>query len=405
MNAWKTNLLTIWFCQVLTIAGFAFGFPFIPFYLRELGIEDEKALKWWVAVFHMATPLTLAFASPLWGLLADRFGRKMMMLRATIAAGIVLTCMGLVRDPAWLIILRMIQGLFTGTVTAAQTLVAANTPEDRSGFALGFLASSIFVGITLGNAAGGIMAELYGYRVPFYAAGFAMTASSLLIVFGVKERFVKRDKLTRKADRTGKMFRLVAPALCLAAMLGFVRQFDLPFFPLLVEEIHGGGEGVNLWVGGIFAVGGVAGFLANLLVGWLSDRYPTGRIGFVVCGIAAAALILHPAVTELAWLVPLRFVAIGCAGSLDVIFQSWLARRTPPESRGRAFGWLGSARAIGWMLYPLAAAGVATQLGIRTVFVVEAALYLALGTTIWLVMQRSAAPPEQAPSSATGGTA
>lgn len=121
MINWKRNLAILWIGQFLSIMGFQFGLPFAPYYIQSLGITDPVALKMWVALFAAAAPLAFAVFSPIWGALADRFGRKSMLIRAYLGGALVLSLMGTVHHAESLITLRILQGALTGTVTATQT--------------------------------------------------------------------------------------------------------------------------------------------------------------------------------------------------------------------------------------------------------------------------------------------
>ena len=140
---WKTNLIVIWISQLLSIAGFFFALPFGPYYIQELGVRDPDMIKFWVALFGAGPPLSLALFSPVWGALADRYGRRLMLLRANFGGMIVLCLMGTVQSVEALILLRVAQGAFAGTVVAAQAMVAAYTPERSSGVALGSLSAAV----------------------------------------------------------------------------------------------------------------------------------------------------------------------------------------------------------------------------------------------------------------------
>ena len=216
MISWKRNLVAVWISQFLSIMGFAFAFPYVPFYLRELGVVDEAELGWWIAGFAASAPVSLALASPFWGWAADRFGKRLMMLRANLAATLIIGAMGLVSGPEQLVFLRVLQGLFTGTVTAAQAMIAAGTPDKKSGAALGSLSSAVFSGITVGAASGGLVAYHFGYRVAFFVAGGLFLVATACIFFGTQE---PPERAVQKGpEGTGEAtvsWRLAVPVLLL----------------------------------------------------------------------------------------------------------------------------------------------------------------------------------------------
>lgn len=387
---WKRNLFFVYFSQCLSITGFTFALPFVPYYMQELGVTDPDKLKVWVALFGAGAPLSLAVFSPVWGTLADRFGRRIMLLRANFGAAIFLYMMGMANSVGWLVFLRLLQGVLTGTMSAAQTLVAAHTPQHRSGFALGLLSSGVFSGGMFGAFFGGVFADTFGYRPAFFVGASLMLLAGCLIFFGTHDPFVPpaRTASSREAafQRTQRKLLAALPVLCLLSSLTFVRRFDLSFLPLLVQEIHGSLAGSATRSGSLNAVAGVAGLFSGLLFGHMADRNSPRKIG-IACAVGGA-LFMAPQ----AWadsfqpLFAARFGLAFCAGGLEPVFQSWLSDCTPPEERGVIFGWSASARSIGWMVAPLVSGMVAWGFGLRAIFLAGSACFLAVAVIIHMVV-------------------
>ena len=139
VEQWRKNLYLAWLVQILTLTGFGFILPFIPFYIRELGVSDPASLKLWVGVTAAAPGVTMALAAPFWGMVSDRFGRKLMIVRALVSSMILAVALGLAQSVQTVFVLRALQGLFSGTVTAAATLVAVATPRIHLTRALGLM--------------------------------------------------------------------------------------------------------------------------------------------------------------------------------------------------------------------------------------------------------------------------
>ncbi|MFH0879256.1 MAG: MFS transporter [Lentisphaerota bacterium] len=376
---WKRTFYTVWASQFLSIMGFSFALPFAPYYIQELGITDPVKLKIWVALFASATAVSLAIFSPIWGLLADRYGRRLMLLRANLAGCVVMSLMGFARSVEDLVFLRLMQGMFTGTMTAAQALVASQAPKHRSGYALGTLSAAVFSGSLTGSALGGVCAHFFGYRASFVMSGLLLLVAALLVLFGVLEPVSAQPVDVKPATGEKRDWHRMGPAmpiLILLIAIAFVRQFDAAYVPLLVQEIHGSLEGASLWTGGLTAVGGVAGLLAGVVLGRLSDRMSPPALGKTTA--LGAALLMAPQAfaTGFLLLFATRFGAIFCSGGLDPVFQIWLSKVTPESKRGFVFGWAGTARSVGWIMAPLCAALVASRFGIRAVFLVSSALFL-----------------------------
>lgn len=393
MVSWRQNLVVVWLSQFLSIMGFAFAMPFAPYFIQELGVTDATSLKLWVSLFAAATPFSLAIAQPLWGAAADRYGRRRMLIRANFAGMFVLLLMGSVRSVETLIILRLLQGAFTGTVTAAQTLVTATTPSDRSGLALGALSAAVFSGTMAGAFLGGLFADAFGFRSAFYAAALLIGAAGLLVLFCAGEDFVPPAAPERADLRPRLPWADLGPAmpiLVLIAAMACVRQFDMALVPLLVQDIHGSVDGVARWTGVLFAVSSIGGLLAGPILGQLADRLPPPRIARV-CAVAAGLLMIPQGLAHgFLLLNGARFGMMFAAGGLDPVFQIWLAKITPHDRRGVVFGWSSTARSVGWVLAPLASGLVAAVLNIRAIYLVNALLFVLLIPLINLVMSRLA---------------
>jgi DHA1 family multidrug resistance protein-like MFS transporter len=389
---WKRNLVILWITQFLSITAFAMVMPFAPYYMQDLGVTDPDRLKIYVALFGAATPLALAISSPVWGVLADRFGRRLMLFRAHAAAGLVLLAMGLVHSVPALIVLRVLQGLFTGTMTAAITMVATNTPNERSGLAIGTLSASVYCGGMTGSFVGGFLAHWFGYRFPCVVAGFLQFFCVLLVFAGARERFV-RPKIKGVFNRRRFRVRfaqvvLAFPALGLLALMSTTRTFDMSFLPLLVQDIHGGLEGASLWTGALGAVGGIAGFSVGMVLGKVADRMEPGRVVRFSAFWAGVLMLVHGTARGFAVLFPARFGMVFFSGALEPTINIWLAKITPERRRGFIFGWAASARSVGWMAAPLLSGLIATTLGLRFIYAVGAALFLLLIPIVAVVIRR-----------------
>lgn len=390
MINWKKNLIYIWLAQFFSIMGFCFALPFAPYYIQDLGVTDSVAVKMWTAAFASAAPLTLAVFSPIWGIIADRYGRKPMLLRAYFGGTIVLALMGMVSSVEQLIALRMVQGMLTGTMTASQAMVSANTPGDRSGMALGALSGALYSGAMVGTLFGGAFAEWFGYRCAFYMSGSFLLISAFLVFFGANESFEKPKKrsLTEGLRPGLNRIWIAMPILLLFVMISFTRQFDNAMFPLLVQDIHGSLDGVSIWSGSIFALAGLAGILSGVAMGALADRVSPAKIGRLSALFAAVAMIPQGLAHSFALLIPSRFMMALFAGGIDPVFQIWLAKATPADQRGFIFGWSGTAKSIGWMIAPMASGALASWLGIRSIYFIGAVLMLGLSLMIGHIMKR-----------------
>ena len=159
--------------------------------------------------------------------------------------------------------------------------------------------------------------------------------------------------------------------------IALVRQFDMAFLPLLVQDIFGSLDGVSLWSGALYACSGLAGLLAGLATGWLSDHFNPLRLVVWAALLAAVfsgwLMVIH----SFAVLFPVRFFMVLCAGALEPALNVWLAKRVPEARQGVAFGLASTTRSIGWAIGPLLG-GLVAAVNLRAVFGAGALGFLGL---------------------------
>ena len=380
MVNWKKNLFIVWISQFLSIAAFSSSHTFIPFYIEQLGIADEALRNMYVAYFAALGALSFCVMSPIWGFLADIYGRRIMLLRSNFVSALLMPLMAFVPNAGMLLFLRFLVGAFSGTVTASQTLIASNTPVENRGFALGTISSALFSGSMAGMFFGGIVVDHLGYTATFVGSGGLLLTSGLLVLFGVKDDFEKtttfREKMSESKLRLPKL-GYIWLILGLLLLMGFARQFDRPFLPILVREINGPVEAAT-WTGIISSIAAAAGILSGSFLGYLADKTNAPRIAVWSALLAGLLMIPQAIASSLLLLCSARFGMIFFAGGLDPVFQIWLAKCTPDDKRGMLFGWASSAKTMGWVLAALCGGSIAMFSGVRNVFLVAGGVYLLL---------------------------
>ncbi|MDD5727503.1 MAG: MFS transporter [Victivallales bacterium] len=380
MLSWKKNLLIVWISQFLSVAAFSSSMTFIPFYIRSLGVSDDASCSMYVASFSALGSLGVGIMSPIWGLLADIYGRRIMLLRSNFVSALLIPLMAFVPNVGTLLLLRLLLGAFSGTVTAAQTLIASNTPYENRGFALGSVSSAIFSGLMAGMFFGGLVVDRFGYTATFMITGCLLLVSGFLVFFGVREDFSKVTTLKQKlAESKFRIpdFGYVWLVLILLLFMGFARQFDAPFLPVLVEKINGPHEAATR-TGIIASIAALAGIISGLVLGWLADKIGAPKIA-VWSALLAGLLMLPQALAQsLPVLGAARFGVIFFAGGLDPVFQIWLAKSTPDDKRGMFFGWASCAKTVGWIFAALCGGSIAMYSGVRSVFATAAIVYILL---------------------------
>lgn len=379
---WQQTLYIMFAAQLLSIIGFAFVLPFLPFYIRELGVTDERLVPVWAGVMAASGSLPMAFFSPLWGWLADRHGRKIMVERAMFGGAVITFAMGLVSNVWQLFFLRLLSGATTGTISASIALVSTVVPRQRLGYALGLMQMAVFLGMTLGPWIGGIMADAIGYRFTFMAGGAILLLGGVFVLFGTREQFIRPSKETlAKGDR---LFSLLAyggfPAmLALFFFFHFTVHFVAPILPLFIETMCDAGRGgVASTTGMLFAISGGAAALSAGGIGYLSDRIGYQRILLFHLLLTAVSMLLHGAAQGIFHLVLLRIFYGLAAGGILPTMNALVGRLIPPASYGKAYGLTSSMTALGMAAGPLFGGIMASAWGYRWPFVFVGVLMIAV---------------------------
>ena len=379
-HPWRQTLYILFVAQFLSMIGFAFVLPFLPFYVRELGITDERMVPVWAGVLVASGSLVMAFFSPLWGWLSDRYGRKIMVERAMFGGAVITFAMGLVTDVWQLLFLRILSGATTGTISASIALVSSVVPRQRLGYALGLMQVAVFLGMTLGPWIGGILADLAGYRLTFMAGGVILLLGGAFVLFGTRERFVRPS--VEKLAKGDRMLSLLAysgfPAmLALFFFFNFTVHFVAPILPLFIETMCDPARGgVASTTGLLFAISGGAAAMAAGGVGYLGDRIGHRRILLCHLLLTAVIILLHGAAQGILHLVLLRALYGLAAGGILPTMNALVGRLIPQESYGKAYGLTSSMISLGMAAGPFFGGMMASYWGYRWPFVLVGAMMI-----------------------------
>jgi len=382
---WKTNLFVIWSSQILAHCAMSFALPFMPLYMRyRFNLDDEAQRGMYVAMFQFFGMMTFCISNPIWGALGDRFGRKIMLLRAYFLNAITIPLMVVAPTVGWLIAVRALVNLFSGTISASQALVVTTTPEEKHGFALGTLSTALWSGTVFGLLGGGMVVHFFSYRMAFIICGAMLFVSGLITLLFARENFVqprRREAEPKVAKHPGRMRGVfnatIVSLMALVCLLAMARQMDTPFLPMLVEII-GGENNAELYTSYISALAAAAGILSGLFFGALSDRLPPWKLAIPALAFAGASMLCQSQSRSLWVLALCRFLCFFAAGGIEPVVLSQLSKSTPPEHRGVVLGWNGSIRVLGNLCGAGAAGLVVTRFGTRGVFLTAGIVMLML---------------------------
>jgi DHA1 family multidrug resistance protein-like MFS transporter len=376
-SPWRSTLLVMFIAQLLSIVGFAFVLPFIPFYVREIGVTDEKLVPIWAGILMAAASLTMTIFAPIWGWLSDRYGRKLMVERAMFAGAVITMGMGVVGNVYQLLFLRLLAGAFTGTISASIALVSSVLPGTRLGFGLGLMQVAVFLGMSLGPWIGGMIADIIGYRLTFVAGGAFLLVGGILVMTGAKEKFIQPSAVSLK--RSGSMRALFAlPGFVSLMVIFFLFHFSIniaiPIIPLFIEQVGNLKTRVASTTGLLLAVTGATASISAAAIGYLSDRKGHKKVLIFNMFISCIMWATHALARNISQLLVIRILFGFAVGGNLPTMNALVGKLTPKESYGKAYGVMASVTSLGMTLGPLAGGVMASYMGFRWPFVVVSLL-------------------------------
>ena len=373
--SWKDNLRIAWLGSFLTGACISLVVPFMPIFVEQLGVEPSQ-VTFYSGLAISVSAISAACVSPLWGILADRYGRKPMMIRAGLAMTITMGGLAFVPNVYWLLALRLLNGVFTGYVPNATALIASQVPKDKSGYALGTLSSGVVAGTLTGPFVGGMIAEVFGIRNVFLMVGGFLFLAAILTIFFIKEDFQPVPK--EKALPTKELFTSVKYPYLLFNLFAtsFVIQVAAQSIgPILALYIRDLGQKENLlFVSGLIVSSmGLSSMMSSGVMGRLGDKVGNHRLLIVAQAYSALIYLLCANASTPLELGIYRFLFGLGTGALVPGINALLSRMTPKAGISRVFAFNQVFFYLGGVIGPLAGSVVAEQFGYHSVFYATAA--------------------------------
>ncbi len=360
MASWQKTLFIMFIAQMLSAVGFSMIFPFLPSFVEYLGSSTGLSIPFLAAMVFSAQAITMSIASPIWGALSDRHGKKIMVQRSMYGGAVIMMLMAFSSSAEMLVILRAIQGLITGTVAATNALVAVTAPRERTGYAMGVLQLGLWSGVAIGPLLGGILADVFGYRVAFYFTGALLFIGGVLV-----HSFVQEPETNPRSTKPQSMMSewthiLASPGIALIFLFRFMswlgRNILIPYLPFYVGILMAGQGQVNTMTGLTIAIASAAGTLTSVSLGNLGDRIGYKRILIGCAIVAALAYILQFWVANVWQLILLQAITGAAAGGMMPILSALLNQFTTPGEEGAAFGIDNSVTSLSRAVAPLVGA-------------------------------------------------
>lgn len=379
MPIWKRNLIVCWFGMFVTSIGMSQIAPVLPLYIKNLGVHNTTLIDQFSGVAFGVTYIISAVFSPIWGHAADKFGRKPMLLRASLGMAVVVFCMGFAQNVYELIGLRVLQGIITGYSTACTTLIATQTDKEHAGWALGTLATASIAGSLLGPTIGGFIEDHFGMRNVFFITGALLLIAFMTSALFVKESFTRANKKTLS---TKEIWNTIPKKSLTIIMLVtfFVIYLALysvePIITVYVTQLSQNTSHVALLAGITFSASGLANIIAAPRLGKISDKIGAQKV-ILVALVVAGLLFIPQAFVKNPWqFMALRFLLGLATAGLVPSVNALVKKITPDFLTGRVFGFSMSAGYLGVFGGSILGGQVAAYLGIRYVFLITGALLL-----------------------------
>jgi MFS transporter, DHA1 family, multidrug resistance protein len=390
-SSWQVTLWAMVGIQFVMTMAFSFLSPIMPLFLPDLGVTTEAGIDVWSGILTGSTSFVAAFASPLWGRLADSYGRKPMLIRSSCAIALFTALMGLSQNVWQFFAARALMGVFAGFSSTAMALVASQVPEQRLGYALGWLSSGQLVGSLVGPVIGGLLADVtHSYRIPFYCTSAITFAAVFLVWYGVREHFNRPDGGSRRRLGLRGVAMMIGaagvlPLFFVLLMAQFSTRAVQPVVTLYVQQIVGQRPDLATLGGIAFSVTGLAGMVAVPFLGRHADEIGYRRV-LLICLIGATLTSLPQAFANSYWTFAVERFGVGLfIGAIVPTANALIGRMVPRSDRGTVYGMTASATFLGNSLGPLCGGAIAAWFGLSWVFLVTSALLLV--NLVWVYLR------------------
>ena len=387
MEAWKRTVYISLVCVFCTAFGVSQLAPILPLYFHDLGVQTPEAMSLWSGLATGATYIIVCLAAPFWGRVADKKGRKITLIRSSFGMALCNILIAFQTTPEGVVLIRLVQGLVSGFYSASITLIASESPIERTGWALGLLASANLAGSLIGPLLGGYIADTVGIRNDFIIVGALMGLAGVLATIFIHENYVPQpnpEKLSlRKLKEQIPEFNSIV-ALCVASFIYAICIMSLqPVISVYIKGIvPSDTENLAFIAGAVFSAMGIAQLMSSSPLGKLVDKIGPRKV-LVVSLIYVGILNIPQAyVSDVYQLAIIRFLqGFGLGGMLPAL-NTYLSSKTPREFTGQVFSYNQSCLFFGYFLGSVGGASLMAWLGFTTLFWVSGGLFII--SALWI---------------------
>ena len=387
METWKRTVYISLVCVFCTAFGVSQLAPILPLYFHDLGVQTPEAMSLWSGLATGATYIIVCLAAPFWGRVADKKGRKITLIRSSFGMALCNVLIAFQTTPEGVVLIRLVQGLVSGFYSASITLIASESPIERTGWALGLLASANLAGSLIGPLLGGYIADTVGIRNDFIIVGVLMGLAGVLATIFIHENYVPQpnpEKLSiRKLKEQIPEFNSIV-ALCVASFIYAICIMSLqPVISVYIKGIvPSDTENLAFIAGAVFSAMGIAQLMSSSPLGKLVDKIGPRKV-LVVSLIYVGILNIPQAyVSDVYQLAIIRFLqGFGLGGMLPAL-NTYLSSKTPREFTGQVFSYNQSCLFFGYFLGSVGGASLMAWLGFTTLFWVSGGLFII--SALWI---------------------
>lgn len=387
METWKRTVYISLVCVFCIAFGVSQLAPILPLYFHDLGVQTPEAMSLWSGLATGATYIIVCIAAPFWGRIADKRGRKITLIRSSFGMALCNILIAFQTTPEGVVLIRLIQGLVSGFYSASITLIASESPIERTGWALGLLASANLAGSLIGPLLGGYIADTVGIRNDFIIVGIIMGLAGLLATVFIHEDYVPKDNVEKlsisKLKEQIPEFNSII-ALCVASFIYAICIMSLqPVISVYIKGIlPSNTENIAFIAGAVFSAMGIAQLMSSSPLGKLVDKIGPRKV-LVISLIYVGILNIPQAyVSDVYQLAIIRFLqGFGLGGMLPAL-NTYLSSKTPREFTGQVFSYNQSCLFLGYFLGAVGGASLMAWLGFTTLFWASGGLFII--SALWI---------------------
>ena len=380
MDTWKRNLVILWIALFFAATGLSAVVPFLPLFIRELGVTNLSETSRWSGYVFSAPFMVSFFIIPLWGSLGDKYGQKMMTLRAVFGLAIALFLMALSQNVVQLFIFRILQGALSGFYPAALALAVSTAPKERTGYALGVIQSASTSGNIVGPLFGGLLSQLFGFRIVFVIVGLIILICAFLIMFYLKEERKGGEKENAFSVIENWKYVLSTKQILLAGILILMSSIAVsllaPIFVLYVETFKIDAASLPLITGILYSILGIFATLSSLLFGKKIDEKGYKKNLILSSTIIGIMFILHFYVYQISYLIPIRILLGFGFGFLTPVLFTALSKKVIQQRKAGVMGIGSSFQILGNMIGPVSSGFIGAIFGVRYSFILAGVIFL-----------------------------